>query len=121
MMPSSAIVGDAARVHCVVDSTGRRLSVRTLTALDKLRLLKAAGPELAMNQAWLAMALLATSVTAIDDVPVPSPMTEHQIEASVARLGDAGIDAVAADLEAQPTATSEDEVKTAGNLRGTLS
>jgi len=82
----------------ISDDSGRRLELRRLTALDKLRLFKAAGPHLAHNQPWLGMAVLACSVAAIDDVPVPMPATEALIEALVARLGDDGIAAVAAAL-----------------------
>jgi len=82
----------------VQDPQGRRLELRKLTALDKLRLFKAAGPHLAHNQPWLGMAVLACSVAAIDSVPVPMPGTEASIEALVARLGDGGIAAVAAAL-----------------------
>ena len=55
---------------------------------------KAAGPALSQNQMWLGMAVVACSVTAVDDVPVPYPTNEAQIEALVARLEDAGIAAV---------------------------
>jgi hypothetical protein len=82
-------------MRSAVDSLGRRLTLKSLTALDKLRIFKAAGPELALNQPWLAMAVIASSVTAIDDIPVPPPTTETQIEALVGRLGDSGIDAIA--------------------------
>ena len=64
-------------------------------ALDRLRLFKAIGPMLAQNPPYLGMAMLASSVTAIDDVPVPAPATESQIEALISRLGDTGISAVA--------------------------
>ena len=37
---------------------------------------------------WLGMAMLACSVAAIDDIPVPPPVNEQQIEALVSRLGD---------------------------------
>ena len=50
------------RTQSVTDSDGRRLTLRRLTALDRLRLFKAAGPVLAQNQPWLGMALLACSV-----------------------------------------------------------
>jgi hypothetical protein len=45
------------------------------------------------------MALLACSVTAIDGVPVPPPVTEEQLESLVRRLGDAGISAAADALD----------------------
>jgi len=96
--PSARLVAAAHAAPTVTDSEGRRLHLRRLNALDKLRLFKAAGPALAQNDPWLGMAVLACSVTAIDDVPVPMPGTEPQIEAMVARLGDAGIEAIAAAL-----------------------
>ena len=82
----------------VTDPQGRRLHLRKLTALDKLRLFKAAGPHLAQNQPWLGMAVLACSVAAIDDIPVPMPTNENLIEALVQRLGDDGINAIATAL-----------------------
>lgn len=60
------------------------------------------------------MAVLACSVTAIDDIPVPVPVNEYQIEAMVARLGDAGIAAIAAVLSPDP-APSLDQATAAGN------
>lgn len=95
MTPSQQIVAAAETQISTVDKQGRRLSVRRLMALDRLRLFKAAGPVLSQNQPWLGMAVLASSVTAIDDIPVPPPVTEQQIEALVAKLGDDGISAVA--------------------------
>jgi hypothetical protein len=104
--PSARVIATAQAAPSVTDILGRRLQLRKLTALDKLRLFKAAGPGLAQNQPWLGMAVLAASVTAIDDVPVPTPATEQQIEALVGRLGDAGIAAVGEALaETQPTAS----------------
>lgn len=113
MTPSEAVLSRTA-APTVTDETGRRIALRRLTALDKLRLFKAAGPELSQNQPWLGMAVLACSVTSIDDVPVPTPTTEQQIESMVARLGDAGVAAVAAALSpAPPLATGQ--VAAAGN------
>ena len=45
------------------------------------------------------MALIASSVAAIDDVPVPPPSNEVQIEAMIGRLGDAGVAAIAQALQ----------------------
>ena len=91
-------------------SDGRRLTLRRLTALDKLRLFKAAGPVLSQNQPWLGMALLACSVAALDDVPVPPPVTEGQVEALVARLGDDGLAAVGAALDDGTTPSPNGEL-----------
>ena len=91
----------------VTDNDGRRLGLRTLNALDKLRLFKAAGPALSRNEPWLGMALLACSVSDIDDVPVPMPADERGVEALVQRLGDAGLAAVAGALRPEQDARAQ--------------
>lgn len=93
--PSARIVAQADAALQVSDRQGRLLTLRRMGALDRLRLFKAIGPVLAQNPPYLGMAMLASSVTAIDDVPVPAPATEAQIEALISRLGDLGIAAVA--------------------------
>lgn len=117
MTPTAAILSDASRLRDVVDETGRRLRLRPLTALDTLRLLKAAGPVLAQNQPWLSMAMLAVAVTEIDGVPIPVPTNEAQIEAIVERLGDSGLAAVAAAGDDEDT--THELAASAGNSRGT--
>jgi len=83
MTPSAKIITAATEVPPVVDALGRHLELRRLTALDKFRLFKAAGPELSLNQPWIAMAILASSVVAIDEIPIPQPYNEVQIEALI--------------------------------------
>ena len=95
MTPSQAVIQDAIRTFVSTDKRGRRLLLRRLTALDTLRLFKAAGPTLAQNEPWLSMAGLAFSVLEIDGVPVPAPMTEPQIEGLIEKLGDEGLAAIA--------------------------
>lgn len=121
MTPSATVVATAAEPCSIVDDLGRRLTLRTLTVLDKLRIFKAAGPDLALNQPWLALATLASSVTTIDDVPVPPPVTETQIEALVGRLGDSGIEAVAQAIESLTGTDDAEQVTNAGNSFGTPS
>lgn len=115
MTPSASILTSAAATETVTDDIGRRLTIRRLTTLDRLRLFKAAGPVLAQNQPWLGMALIASSVAAIDDVPIPPPANEAQIEAMVGRLGDAGIEAVAQLLQQAAEPTAAQLVDRAGN------
>jgi hypothetical protein len=119
MTPSQSIIDSAVAAQTVIDSEGRRLSVRRLTALDRLRLFKAAGPSLAQNQPWLGMALIACSVSAIDEVPIPSPVNELQIEAMIARLGDPGITAIVQALQQRHDPDSAELLDNAGNLAGT--
>lgn len=114
MSPSATIMATAS-VSSMTDAEGRRLVLRRLTALDKLRLFKAAGPVLAHNQPWLGLAMLACSVAAIDDVPIPPPVNEQQIEALVSRLGDAGIAAAATMLGGEAAPSRAELVANAGN------
>ena len=97
--PSARIVAQANTARRVTDGDGRLLTLRRMGALDRLRLFKAIGPVLAQNPPYLGMAMLASSVMAIDDVPVPSPANEAQIEALISRLGDVGIAAIADSLQ----------------------
>jgi hypothetical protein len=119
MTPSQTIIREAAKTLAVIDKTGRRLLLRHLTALDTLRLFKAAGPLLAQNEPWLSMAGLAFSVMEIDGVPVPNPANEAQIESLIDRLGDEGLAAIANTIKATP---AEPETgPQVGNLPGTPS
>lgn len=121
MTPSDTILASARQTHQVVDRQGRRITVKTLSALDTLRLLKAAGPVLAENQPWLSIATLAISVIEIDQIPVPAPTSEVQIEAVVERLGDDGLEAIADELHRREGLSSTDPMLTVGNSLGTPS
>ena len=110
---SGTILATAAQVLRTRDRLGRELAVRRLTALDRLRLFKAIGAQLAENAPYLGMAILASSVIAIDGVPVPPPATEAQLEGAVQRLGDDGMDAIGRAFEQM--AASEMTDAEAGN------
>jgi hypothetical protein len=99
--PSDRLIATAQAAAEIRDGQGRKLSIRRMGALDRLRLFKAAGPQLCSNPSWMGMAAVACSVVAIDDVPVPAPVSEPHIEGLVARLGEVGIAAVAAALAAE--------------------
>ena len=105
--PSSRLVAAAARETRTRDSIGRELTLRRLDALDRLRLFKAVGADLSLNTPYLGMALLALSVIAIDEIPVPTAITEDQLESLVQRLGDAGLSAVADAMEASDQTSVE--------------
>jgi hypothetical protein len=109
--PSGRLLAAAQAGEEVRDAQGRRLALRRLSALDKLRLFEAAGAELSRNDRWLGMAVLACSVTAIDEVPWPMPASRQGVEAMVQRLGDDGIAAVSQALAPEGAA----DVATAGN------
>jgi hypothetical protein len=119
MTPTQVIAGVASQTFAATDRNGRRLVLRRLTALDTLRLFKAAGPVLAQNEPWLSMAGLAFSVLEIDGVPVPAPAAELQIESLIERLGDAGLAAIAQTL--QDESDIPDAKLIVGNSPGTPS
>jgi hypothetical protein len=119
MTPSKTIVQASVETLSAVDKRGRNLLLRRLTALDTLRLFKAAGPVLAQNGPWLSMAGLAFSVLEIDGIPVPPPATESQIESLIDRLGDDGLAAIAGLLEEDKN--DPDAKEQVGNSHGTQS
>ena len=92
--PTARIVAEARAPLEVVDADGRRIEFRRPGALDRLRLFKALGPVLSANDRYVGYAMLAFCVTGIDDVPIPVPANEAQVEGLVQRLGDAGLAAV---------------------------
>ena len=96
--PSARIVAAGLQSSSVTDADGRVLEVRRPGALDRLRLFKAVGPGLAVNDRYIGYAMLAMCVVGIDDVPVPQPSNEGQLEALVQRLGDAGMVAIGQEL-----------------------
>jgi hypothetical protein len=61
------------------------------------------------------MAVIACSVTAIDDIPIPAPSNEMQIEAMIGRLGDTGVMAIATALQQLAEMASETLPDVAGN------
>lgn len=93
--PSARLVAAAQAVMIAVDEEGRTLELRRPTALDRLRLLRAVGPQGAQNDRYLGMAMLAACVLSIDGVPLPFPVNEAGVETSVQRLGDSGLAAAA--------------------------
>jgi hypothetical protein len=117
--PSSTIIANSQRTFEILDDLGRKLIVRHINALDRLRLLKAAGPELSDNDAWLNMAALALSVVEMNGIPCPMPTNERQIEAAVSTLGDPGLQAVADALAQNESAALLLDGPPGGNVVGT--
>jgi hypothetical protein len=117
--PTNFILADANKTFDVVDGLDRKLAIRHITALDRLRLLKAAGPILSQNDAWLNMAALAISVVEINGVPRLTPTNERQIESSVAELGDHGLHAAAEALSDAAAPSSLFDGPPEGNAEGT--
>jgi hypothetical protein len=94
-MPSAAIVRNGNKSATVVDTLGRSITVKRLSALDRMRLFAIAGPELSTNEPWIGMAALAFAVTQIGDDPNVRPNTLRELEMHVDRLGDESLEAAA--------------------------
>ena len=84
MLPSEIDSGD-----------GRRFSLRETNPADMLDLIEAAGGA-ASSTAWLRYALMICSVTAIDGKPVLMPLTKNALRELGRRIGNVGMDALAA-------------------------
>jgi hypothetical protein len=122
--PSAAIVAAAMQTTDITDATGRTLTLRTLSVIDQLRLLRAIGSQNSDNQPYVNMCQAAASVTSIDGVPQPTPTNERQIDAAVIRIGDAGFAAIMfhmrrqiAELEAAAEAAAA-EAAASGEVEG---
>ncbi len=76
----------------ITDASGRRLTMRTLSARERFELFKAIPNEQQGNLSWMGWTLAACSVRAINDVPVPIPTSEKEIAALVSQLDDDGIE-----------------------------
>jgi hypothetical protein len=96
----------------ITDQAGRTLTLRRVGVLETLRLYKALGPELSVNEAYMGLAVIAASVAVLDGVPMPFPANEGGIENLLDRLGEDGAAAVAAALA---PASLETVVAQAGN------
>jgi hypothetical protein len=84
----------------ITDKTGRKIQLRRVGVLEQLRLFKALGPELSLNDPYMDLAIIAASVSMIDNIPLLFPVDESTVEAILERLGCDGVAAVDAALPA---------------------
>jgi hypothetical protein len=90
-------------METVTDRDGRKLTLRAASPSLTMDILEAAGVDrkgrpvvhLVQNDRWMGYASLACHVSDIDGVPLPMPQNIDEIKATVTRLGDAGLTAVA--------------------------
>ena len=96
---SNVTVVDARNAR-VVDSEGRIIEVRKISAVNMMKLYAAAGPEKSEVDRYMGYAILASSVFAIDDKKLPFPRSAGEVESVVANIGEEGLEAVATALKA---------------------
>lgn len=85
----------------ITDKTGRKIQLRRIGVLEQLRLFKALGPELSLNDPYMDLAIIAASVSMIDGIPLLFPISEANVEALLEKLGGDGVAAVDAALPAR--------------------
>lgn len=79
----------------VIDTVGHKITIRKLTALDRMRLFEMLGASLSDNLSYMGYAMSASCVTKLDEEAILFPTTKRSIEVMVQRLGEEGLDAVA--------------------------
>jgi hypothetical protein len=104
--PSAIIAKAASETASATDARGRVITVHRLNALQYYRLTKAMGAT-ASNAATMDLAVIASSVKAIDDEDILSPGSELQIEHLMQRLDFDGLSAAGEALKS--LSTSEDD------------
>lgn len=97
--PSAQVVAQARAEVSVKDDRGREIVLRKPGVLAQYRLIEAIG-ESASNRVYLAMVMPLNYVASIDGDSVDILTTKRQIEALIQRLGDEGVDAVIAGVNA---------------------
>jgi len=103
----------------VKDAKGRVLTLRKPPLLAEFRMTEAAGPKLAGNAAYMAMAMPLIYVTAIDGQPVTVPQSPREVEALVDLVDHAGYAAVMRGIKEHFPETNPDMVWLAKNAEGT--
>ena len=97
---ASRVTVNADKTATVRDDRGRTIKVKKLTALRRMQLFRAIGPEASENGQYLGHAALAASVIEFDGEPVPFPSSLLALEGLVARLDDEGLAAAAQGITA---------------------
>jgi hypothetical protein len=113
--PVSRVVNDANNNATVYDSRQRAIAVRFPSSFLRMRLARFIGSELQANQEWWGNAIIALSVTMIDDVPTPEARNADQIESTIYKLDEDGMLAVAMWLKEESEKRSDNIAATAKN------
>lgn len=113
--PSQRVIGDANANAVVEDGRGRRLALRFPSSFLRMRLARYVGADLQKNDEWWSNAIVALSVSSIDTTPVPEARNAEQVEATILKLDDDGMMAVAMWLKGETERRSESMVAEAKN------
>lgn len=84
----------SARTEELIDSRGRRLLIRELSALESIRFVRLVGAEAANNTTWMQMATAAAIVRKIDDTEYALPGSVDSVEKKFDLIGEEGLVAI---------------------------
>lgn len=91
--PSQEAVAKSLRAVQVVDSTGRKITLKKPGVLAQFRLVEALG-AVAENRVYMAMVLPLIYVCDIDGEPVTTVLRKSEVDALIQRLDEYGIESV---------------------------
>ena len=106
--PASRVTVIDERHASVVDSKGRTIKVRKLSALDRVKLFRALGATDSENRMLGSYAATAAAVVELEGAPVPFPLTSLQLDALIGRLDEHGLEAAVLAMIALSPASEED-------------
>jgi len=85
----------------LTDARGRKLTIRKLSVLEQVRLMRAIGPAQSSNDRYTDLVQVAAMISDIDGIPMPMPVNEKTIDGMIGTLGDEGFSAVLAYMRKQ--------------------
>lgn len=100
----------------ITDARGREIAFKPMNVRDTARLIKVIGredPRDAQNQVYVTMALVAASVTSIDQIPAAPISKPDDIDFAISWLGDEGFAAVQVEQEKRRLDLESEAVKAA--------
>lgn len=103
-------------ITTITDGRGRQITFKPMNVRDTARLIKIIGredPRDAQNQVYVTMALVAASVTSIDQVPSAPISKPDDIDFAIDWLGDEGFAAVQVEQEKRRVDLEAEAVKVA--------
>ena len=92
---TTAETPEVASDNVITDMKGRKITLRTLSVIEEMRLLKMLGEY---NSSYYNFCAQVARVAAIDGNVIPVPNSEREVEAVAGRLGKEGVAALMSSL-----------------------
>lgn len=91
---SEQIIQNSNQSHVIRDSLGRTIRLKKISTMMRYKVFEVLGNELSKNEMYLASAYALFCITEIDGLIVPTLQNKAELDALIARLGDAGLEAI---------------------------